>query len=72
MLEEQIGPEWVQTNPDAEPERSASYFSDRGLLLHALFTLQYGAGRDNIKTTMGYAHARENALHRSSRGWANL
>jgi integrase len=42
----------------------AAHVSDRGREYTDLFTLQYVAGHDNIKTTMRYVHPREEAVEK--------
>lgn len=65
----------AQANQDASRRRAAclaAYFPTKGGQHTDPFTLQYVAGHDNIKTTMRYVHAREEAVQKLFARLGNL
>jgi hypothetical protein len=53
-----------KTHPDAGLHAMRHTFLTEAGEYTDPFTLQYVAGHDNIKTTMGYVHPREAAVHK--------
>jgi hypothetical protein len=56
--------EKITTHPDARLHALRHTFLTEAAEYTDPFTLQYVAGRDNIKTTMRYVHPREAAFHK--------